>query len=172
MNMQLMSPSDILVMRGQQRWFHSIALRVKGQDDYVRTHKLEREPQSNYRLRDEPIQLMTTITKLNGDGSIAEIQEMTTEEASKLMMRVRGPRKQGAARAVRPTHVKIVQAKSPVPAEVAIAIYEDRTEQEIKIATLEAQIRELMGLLPKPKVEPKSLDLSKLLKKVEDGRIK
>jgi hypothetical protein len=105
---------------------------------------------SNYRLLGKKVSLDCRVLKgyrPDGDGYEPVWDEYTESEKSKQLMRVRGARKQRAAKAVSPK-VSIVDVKplNPVPYEVGVAIYEGKTEDEIKIAQLEAQIRKLMGV--------------------------
>jgi hypothetical protein len=70
---------------------------------------------------------------------------MTVEQAIKSQMRVRGARKQRAARAYRPVEsIKVVRINEPAPAEVVGVRLNGGSAQDEKVAELEAKIRQLL----------------------------
>src|SRR5271157_69073 len=85
--------------------------------------------ESNYRLLSEPVQLKVRTEHVpsteecawedDGGPTVPLVTEMTVEQAIKAQMRVRGARKQRAARAMRPVEsIKVVRINEPAPAEV------------------------------------------------------
>ncbi len=100
---------------------------------------------TNTGMRDRKVELMTKHVRYAADGvTIAEIQETTTAEAVKRQMRVRGPRKQTAARLARPlATVKVIQVGDPVDPEVAIAQHQGVSSDELTILGLEVKIRKI-----------------------------
>jgi hypothetical protein len=103
---------------------------------------------SNYKLRGARIRLSAKLTKLNNDGSVAEVVETTNEELHRQRIASRPPRKQTAARMARPVEtVKVVKISQPVDCGAAIAAYEGRTGADAEVRRLELRIEELMGVL-------------------------
>ena len=110
---------------------------------------------SNYRLLDEPVQLKVRVEHVqsteecawedDGGPTVLLITEMTVEQAIKAQMRVRGARKQRAARAMRPVEsIKVVRINEPAPAEVVGVRLNGGSQQDEKVAELEAKIRQLL----------------------------
>lgn len=108
---------------------------------------------SKHTLRDEPTKLKATVTKYNADGTIGEIQETTTEEVHKMRMRLRGARKQRAARIVRPINsIVVVVEKTVRPVEAVLAEVAGAPKEDVRILELMAQIEKIkkeMGLIVK-----------------------
>lgn len=117
---------------------------------------------SNYRLLGQPTKLVTRIHHAyvvpDGDGyALAggvspNFEEVTTEELHESLMRVRGARKQRAAKAYVPKEsIKVVPLTKPAPVAVAVARFEGTTVEQAKVslqvADLERQIREVEKLL-------------------------
>jgi hypothetical protein len=121
--------------------------------------------ESNYRLHSEPVKLTAKITPVfdapgvdtwEGEGGACAPlpYEEDAEKRYKQQMNLRGARKQRAAKQFIPREsIKIVQIKTVVPKEVAMAIVEGKSDQEIEVARLTAKIQELMGVINKPKIE-------------------
>ena len=111
--------------------------------------------ESNYRLLNEPVQLKVRMEHVqsteecawedDGGPTVSLITEMTVEQAIKAQMRVRGARKQRAARAMRPVEsIKVVRINEPAPAEVVGVRLNGGSQQDEKVAELEAKIRQLL----------------------------
>ena len=110
---------------------------------------------SNYRLLNEPVQLKVRMEHVpsteecawedDGGPTVSLVTEMTVEQAIKAQMRVRGARKQRAARAMRPVEsIKVVRINEPAPAEVVGVRLNGGSQQDEKVAELEAKIRQLL----------------------------
>ncbi len=101
-------------------------------------------------LRTEPVKLTARVVKYAADGTIEEIQETTTEEVHKMRMRLRGARKQKAAKMYRPINSMVVVVEKTVrPAEAVIAQVMGAPAEDVKIIELKAKIAQLkkeMGL--------------------------
>lgn len=121
--------------------------------------------ESNYRLLNEPVQLKVRMEHVpsadelqwedDGGPAVELVTEMTVEEYHKQQMRLRGARKQRAARAYRPTEsIKVVKVSEPrAPAQI-----EDvEVRQDVQIAQLEGHIRELLGLVAAEKRRKESV---------------
>ena len=115
---------------------------------------------SNYRLLNEPVQLKVRMEHVlcdaectwedEGGPTVPLVTEMTVEQAIKSQMRVRGARKQRAARAYRPVEsIKVVRINEPAPAEVVGVRLNGGSAQDEKVAELEAKIRQLLELVRK-----------------------
>ena len=115
---------------------------------------------SNYRLLNEPVQLKVRMEHVpsteecawedDGGPTVSLVTEMTVEQAIKAQMRVRGARKQRAARAMRPVEsIKVVRINEPAPAEVVGVRLAGGSTADEKVASLEAQIRALLSLVKK-----------------------
>ena len=111
--------------------------------------------ESNYRLLNEPVQLKVRMEHVpsteecawedDGGSTVSLVTEMTVEQAIKAQMRVRGARKQRAARAMRPVEsIKVVRINEPAPAEVVGVRLNGGSAQDEKVAELEAKIRQLL----------------------------
>ena len=137
---------------------------------------------SNYRLMNEPVKLTTKLYEPyvvpDGDGWAetgavcgVPVKVSIDKKRYSQLMRLRGSRKQRAAKAFIPREsIKVVSQSKPVAAAVGIAIYEGKTEQEIQIAQLEARIREVMGLVNKQKaVERRKVESTETLERVFEG---
>ena len=116
--------------------------------------------ESNYRLLNEPVQLKVRMEHVpsteecawedDGGPTVSLVTEMTVEQAIKAQMRVRGARKQRAARAMRPVEsIKVVRINEPAPAEVVGVRLNGGSAQDEKVAELEAKIRQLLELVRK-----------------------
>lgn len=103
--------------------------------------------ESAYRLRGCSIDMKATVASFEPDGNIKEVKETTTHELSKERMRVRGARKQTAARSVRPVaSVTIVKKVDVLPVEQTIQRLTTIRETE-EIALLDMQIKQLRMML-------------------------
>ncbi len=118
--------------------------------------------ESNYRLLDQGVKL-TTRTHYpyvvpDGDGYTAaggvspDFVERDTEEVNKTLMRVRGARKQRAAKANVPREsIKVIPLTTPVKMVEAVAQFEEITldEARLKLAvvSLEEKIKEVMSVV-------------------------
>ena len=111
--------------------------------------------ESNYRLLNEPVQLKVRMEHVLSDAectwedeggpTVPLVTEMTVEQAIKSQMRVRGARKQRAARAYRPVEsIKVVRINELAPAEVVGVRLNGGSAQDEKVAELEAKIRQLL----------------------------
>jgi len=105
---------------------------------------------SNYRLRGEPVKLNAKefrgFYKPDGDGYEEVWHETSSAEKLRDKMRLRGSRKQLAARQMVPrSSVTIVKTGEPVAPKVAIAKLEGKSEQDVRIIELEEKIRTLIG---------------------------
>ncbi len=117
--------------------------------------------ESNYRLLAEPMQLKIRTEhflsadeiRMDDDGCPNHpdlVVEETVAEYSKRMMRIRGARKQRAARAYRPIEsMKVVKVSKPAPAEVVGVRLNGGSPQDERVAELEAKIRELLAIVRK-----------------------
>lgn len=92
--------------------------------------------ESNYTLRRKPIALKTTIETYDVEGKLVERQEMTTAEANKTMVKLRGAKKQRAARAVAPTSIKKVEIKKYNVISMAQSIAESRIKDDLRVEEL------------------------------------
>ena len=117
--------------------------------------------ESNYRLLNEPVQLKVRMEHVpsieecifedDGGPAVELVTEMTVEEYHKQQMRVRGARKQRAAKAYRPTEsIKIVKQSAPAIKEVVGVRLAGGSAQDEKVAELEARIKELMAVVRAP----------------------
>jgi hypothetical protein len=117
--------------------------------------------ESNYRLLNEPVQLKVRMEHVLSDAecvwedeggpTVSLVTEMTVEQAIKAQMRVRGARKQRAAKAYRPTEsIKVVNQAAPAIKEVVGVRLAGGSAQDEKVAELEARIKELMAVARAP----------------------
>ena len=117
--------------------------------------------ESNYRLLNEPVQLKVRMEHVpsteecawedDGGPTVSLVTEMTVEQAIKAQMRVRGARKQRAAKAYRPTEsIKVVNQAAPAIKEVVGVRLAGGSAQDEKVAELEARIKELMAVVRAP----------------------
>ena len=117
--------------------------------------------ESNYRLLNEPVQLKVRMEHVLSDAectwedeggpTVPLVTEMTVEQAIKSQMRVRGARKQRAAKAYRPTEsIKVVNQAAPAIKEVVGVRLAGGSAQDEKVAELEARIKELMAVVRAP----------------------
>ena len=138
--------------------------------------------ESNYRLLNEPVQLKVRMEHVpsteecawedEGGPTVSLVTEMTVEEYHKQLMRVRGARKQRAARAYRPTEsIKVVNQGKPAVKEVVGVRLAGGSAQDEEVARLEARIKELMAVVRAPIVaaerKAKSIERFKTLFNVE-----
>jgi len=126
----------------------------------IRTLKRGDDRGSCYRLLSEPVSLKIRTAHLmdvdecrwedDGGLSVELTREETTEEHSKRMMRVRGARKQGAARMVRPREsVKIINMSKPAAPEVVGVRLAGGSADDERVASLQARIKVLLNLVRK-----------------------
>ena len=117
--------------------------------------------ESNYRLLTEPAQLKVRMEHVpsadelqwedDGGPAVELVTEMTVEEYHKQQMRLRGARKQSAARIARPFESsRIVKVAEPAPMRVVAVRLRDGSERDEQIAALEAQVEVLLGLVRAP----------------------
>ena len=106
---------------------------------------------SNYRLRGEPVKLFAKTlvgARPDGDGWEQVWDETWGTNYDKARVKPGVPRKQAAARQAIPlSTVTLVNTRTPAPPAVALATLAGKSPDEVKIAELEAKIRELMGLV-------------------------
>ena len=126
----------------------------------ISKHKRGDDRESNYRLLNEPVKLTTKTVHVmdddecrwedDGGPSVELTLEETTEEHVKRMMRVRGARKQSAARMVRPREsVKIICMNQPaIPEVVGVRLAGGSVDDE-RVTSLEARIKVLLDLVRK-----------------------
>lgn len=109
------------------------------------------EKQSNYRLRNEPVRLVSKAlvgVVPDGDGWRQVWDETVGSERYRSAVRLREGRKQRAAREVRPINLITLTPKLEArPKPFVMAVLENKTEQEIEIARLKSEIAKYMGLL-------------------------
>jgi hypothetical protein len=109
--------------------------------------------QANYRLRGAPVKLFAKTlqgVRPDGDGWEEVWDESWGTNYSKNIPKLRGSRKQRAARCLVPVEsIRIVAKCEAAPACVVEARLANKTAEEVRVAELEAKIRELMGLLGK-----------------------
>jgi hypothetical protein len=107
--------------------------------------------QANYRLRGAAVKLFAKTLvgcRPSGDGWEEVWDESWGTSYSKSIPKFRGSRKQRAARAMVPVEsIKVVAKREAAPACVVEARLANKTAEEVRVAELEAKIRELMGLL-------------------------
>ena len=127
----------------------------------ISKHKRGDDRESNYRLLTEPAQLKVRMEHVpsadelqwedDGGPAVELVTEMTVEEYHKQQMRVRGARKQRAAKAYRPTEsIKVVNQAAPAIKEVVGVRLAGGSAQDEKVAELEARIKELMAVARAP----------------------
>ena len=127
----------------------------------ISKHKRGDDRESNYRLLTEPAQLKVRMEHVpsadelqwedDGGPAVELVTEMTVEEYHKQQMRVRGARKQRAAKAYRPTEsIKVVNQAAPAIKEVVSVRLAGGSAQDEKVAELEARIKELMAVARAP----------------------
>ena len=136
----------------------------------------------SYRLLTEPAQLKVRMEHVpsadelqwedDGGPAVELVTEMTVEEYHKQQMRLRGARKQSAARIARPFESsRIVKVAEPAPMRVVAVRLRDGSERDEQIAALEAQVEVLLGLVRAPIVaaerKAKSIERFKTLFNVE-----
>ena len=136
----------------------------------------------SYRLLTEPAQLRVRMEHVpsadelqwedDGGPAVELVTEMTVEEYHKQQMRLRGARKQSAARIVRPRESsRIVKVAEPAPMRVVAVRLRGGSERDEQIAALEAQVEVLLGLVRAPIVaaerKAKSIERFKTLCNVE-----
>ena len=121
--------------------------------------------ESNYRLGSEPVKLTAKIIQVfdapgvdtwegEGGACMPAPFEEEIEVRNKSKMNLRGSRKQRAAKQFIPREsIKVVEIKTVVPKQVAMAIVQGKSDHEIKVAELEAKIQTLLGIVNKPKIE-------------------
>jgi len=107
---------------------------------------------ANYSLRKSTVKLLAKTlvgVRPDGDGWEEVWEESSEDERYRSQQRLRGSRKQKAARQAIPlATVKIVRPDGPpVDRGVAMALLADKSDDEVKVAKLEAEIRRLLGLV-------------------------
>ena len=106
---------------------------------------------SSYRLRHEPVKLACRELvgyRPDGDGYEKVWDEYEEKERYKTKVKPGMPRKQKAAlKAIPRATVTIVQPKVVQPKEVVEVVLAGGSEQDIKIARLEARMKELLGII-------------------------
>ena len=116
---------------------------------------------SAYRLLSEPVALKVKLQHVPGpeelawedDGgpSVPQVVEVTVKEYHRQRIGLRGSRKQRAARAVAPKEsVRVVNLTKPAPMEVVAVRLAGGSEQDEKVAALEARIKALMAVVRAP----------------------
>ena len=107
--------------------------------------------QANYRLRGERVRLFAKSlvgVRPDGDGWEEVWDESWGTERSRSIPKLRGSRKQRAARCLVPVEsIRIVAKCEAAPRPIVEARLAGKSEEEMRIAELEAKIAELMGLL-------------------------
>ena len=150
----------------------------------IYTHRDVRE--SNYRLLDERTKFTVKIITIldapgvdvwEGEGGYCPpaLYEEEVMFKSKTLMNVRGARKQRAAKQYIPKElIKVVSMAQPIGKTVAMAIVTGQSDENIKIAELEARIKALLGIVRAPVVaaEKKAASLKKLEEVFEMKRTK
>ena len=108
---------------------------------------------SCYRLRGEKVRLSCKASVgcvPDGDGYLQVWDETFGTKRFKTPVRLNEGRKQAAARQVIPREsIKVVKLSEPNPVPVTMAILEGKSADEVKIARLEARIKELLGMVRK-----------------------
>ena len=115
----------------------------------------------SYRLLTEPAQLRVRMEHVpsadelqwedDGGPAVELVTEMTVEEYHKQQMRLRGARKQSAARIARPFESsRIVKVAEPASMRVVAVRLRGGSERDEQIAALEAQVEVLLGLVRAP----------------------
>ena len=121
----------------------------------------------SYRLLTEPAQLRVRMEHVpsadelqwedDGGPAVELVTEMTVEEYHKQQMRLRGARKQSAARIARPFESsRIVKVAEPASMRVVAVRLRGGSERDEQIAALEAQVEVLLGLVRAPIVAAES----------------
>lgn len=109
--------------------------------------------ESNYRLRGEPVKLFAKEFigfRPDGDGWEDVWKETNSAEHYATQMKLKGSRRQRAARQMIPlSTVTIVNLRTPAPPTMVRAILDEKSPDEIRIAELEAKVKELLGLVTK-----------------------
>jgi hypothetical protein len=107
--------------------------------------------QANYRLRGAPVKLFAKTlqgVRPDGDGWEEVWDESWGTNYSKSVPKMKGSRKQAAARCLIPREsIRIVAKREAAPLCVVEARLANKTAEEVRIAELEAKVSELMGLL-------------------------
>ena len=127
----------------------------------IRLLKRGADRAGNYRLLDEPALLKVRVEHVpsseelawedDGGPSIPLVVETTTEEYNRQKMRLRGARKQRAARAYRPTEsIRVVKEKVAAPPEVVGVRLRGGSDADEQIAALEARVKALLGIVRAP----------------------
>ena len=119
---------------------------------------------SNYRLLGAPLKLTYKRTQLletpgsdtweDDGGAVAPPPEkLVVDQRFHSLARIRGPRKQRAARAYVPKEsIRVVTPAEPAPMEVVAVRLAGGSEQDEKVAALEARIKKLMDIVQAPVV--------------------
>lgn len=109
--------------------------------------------QANYRLRGAPVKLFAKTlqgVRPDGDGWEEVWDESWGTERCQSIPKLRGSRKQRAAKCLIPREsIRIVPKVVAAPLCVVEARLANKTAEEVRVAELEAKVRELMGLLGK-----------------------
>ena len=131
----------------------------------IRRHRRGDESGCNYSLRDKKLDLKAVHVPVlaqdgtdrfeDDGGAVPPIVELTEQEKYRTDVRIHPPRKQRAAKAYIPKEtIKVVHMGKPVVREKAIAIFEGKSPDEVKLAELEGRVRELMMEARRPNPVP------------------
>lgn len=140
----------------------------------------------NYRLRQEPVESTIKVVPVldapgteeweNEGGACAPPPyEISLRERYKTEVRVRGPRKQQAARMFVPKEsIRIVKTAEPVDHKVAIARLEDKTVEQVEVDELKRKIEQMAELVRRQQAKETAEEESvrKLQEKFEIRRIR
>jgi hypothetical protein len=97
--------------------------------------------ESNYTLRQKPIALKTTIETYDADGNLTERQELTTAEANKTMVKLRGAKKQRAAKAVAPSSIKKIEVKKYSVMSMVQTLADSKISDDLRVEELKHVIK-------------------------------
>lgn len=103
----------------------------------INRFKRNNNGESNFTLRQKPIALKTTIETYDADGNLTERQELTTAEANKTMVKLRGAKKQRAAKAVAPSSIKVVEVKKYNVMSMVQTIADSKIKDDLRVRELQ-----------------------------------
>ncbi len=96
----------------------------------------------SYALRNRKVELKTIIeTFYPGGVLLLERQELTTAEAIKTQMRIRGAKKQRAAKAVAPSSIKKIEVKKYNVVSMVQTLAESKIRDNVRVRELEYAIQ-------------------------------